>query len=89
MLKKRNNWKLGVTKNISLFDQVFSFVFTVFKGQYNILFIFWNSKERKNIEVCFSEYVVETEWQASNHVSTERFQCKLGMIWENGKKRLL
>lgn len=37
----------------------------------------WNSKERKDIEVCFSEYVVETEWQASNHVSTERFQCNL------------
>ena len=39
-----------------------------------------NSKERKDIEVYFSEYVVETEWQASNHVSTERLQCKLGMI---------
>ena len=49
----------------------------------------WNSKERKDIEVCFSEYVVETEWQASNHVSTERFQCKLGMIRENGEERLL
>lgn len=36
MLKNRTNWKLVVTKNISLFDQVFSFVFTVFKGQYNI-----------------------------------------------------
>ena len=47
----------------------------------------WNSKEKKDIEVCFSEYVVETEWQASIHVSMERFQCKLGMIWENGKER--
>ena len=47
----------------------------------------WNSKERNDFEVCFSEYVVETEWQASNQVSTERFQCKLGMIDLRERKR--